>query len=70
MAQFLDLFGIQEEVDAKEMMNYSIIKVENEIKEINFNTLEFKISYKSFKDIPEINTNYEIFVETESETEE
>ncbi len=71
MAQFLDVFGIKEEVDAKDMLNYSTIKVDDKVVEIDFNTLDFKIKYKSFKNIPEINTNYEFYVEPiESEIEE
>ena len=65
LAEFLSLFGVQEEVDAKEMLNYSIIIVNKEIDEINF-SIGFKIKYQDFKNVPEINTNYEI---DESENE-
>jgi len=65
-SQFLAVFGIEEEVDAKEMINYSIVLLNDEINEIDFNDLNFKIKYKSFENIQEINTDYEFF---ESEEE-
>lgn len=60
LAQLLELFGITEEVDAKEMTNYSIFFKDKNISEIVFNDLNFKIEYLSIGDIEKIDANYEI----------
>ena len=60
LAQLLELFGITEEVDAKEMINYSIFFKDKNISEIVFNDLNFKIEYLSIGDIEKIDANYEI----------
>ncbi len=67
MAQLLEIFGLQEEVDGKTMMNYSIVKSNNNIIEIRFNTINLSIKYKNFKDIPEINIDYEFKEKMEEE---
>ena len=63
MAQFLEIFNINEEVDAKTMTNYSIFLKDNNLDEIVFYDLNFKVKYISFDGIDEINVKYEI-VET------
>lgn len=64
-AQLLNIFGVQEEVDAKKMINYSIFIFNEEISELVFNDLDVKIKYTSFNDVAEINIDYE-FYESES----
>ena len=59
LAQLLYIFGIQEEVDAKEVTNYSIITFSKKISEIVFYDLNIKIKYTNFSDVSEININYD-----------
>ena len=65
MAQFFELLGLKEEADAKKMINYSIVSVNNTIIEIDFDTIEFKIRYTKLKDIAEIKIDYEFGSEGE-----
>ncbi len=65
LAQFLELFGLAEEADAKEMTNYSIFYRDNNIEEIFFTDLNVRIKYTSFEDVEEVNTDYEIFISEE-----
>jgi len=61
LSQLLNVFGIVEEVDANEMTNYSIYLVNEEVDKIIFNDLAIEIKYTNFKNIPEININYDFY---------
>ena len=60
LAELLNVFGITEEVDAKEITNYSIFSSEK-VSKIIFHDLNFEIKYKSFNDVSLININYEFY---------
>lgn len=62
-SQLLSLFGITEEVDASEMLNYSIFYTDGKIMSLVFEKLNLKINYINFDNISEINVNYEFYEE-------
>jgi len=62
-SQLLSLFGITEEVDASEMLNYSIFYKDEKITSLVFEKLNLKLNYINFENISEININYEFYKE-------
>ncbi len=54
LSQLLNLFGHIEEVDNKEMLNYSIFYENNVIKKITLNTFDIEINYTNLESAKEI----------------
>lgn len=54
LSQLLNLFGHIEEVDNKEMLNYSIFYENNVIRKITLNTFEIEINYTNLESAKEI----------------
>ncbi len=60
-SQLLEIFNIFEDVDNKEITNYSLFINNEKIEKIVFTNLDLTIKYTNFENISEINTNYEFY---------